>query len=96
MPPMFSTAPLASARSVPSAAFASSVSTSWNFTEELPQLRTRTFTRPFYLPAREPPVASDGGSTEPGYRATVVAMTVGAGGLGYAPDRPCILARART
>ena len=40
---MFSTSPLASARSEPAADEASSVSTSWNFTDELPQLRTRTF-----------------------------------------------------
>ena len=43
VPPMFSTSPFASARSEPAAAEASSVSTSWNFTDELPQLRTSTF-----------------------------------------------------
>src|SRR5512135_2652255 len=43
---MFSTTPLASARSLPASAEAWSVSISWNFTDELPQLRTSTFMRP--------------------------------------------------
>ena len=44
---MFSTRPLASTRSLPARGRVRVVSTSWNLTEELPQLRTRTFTKPF-------------------------------------------------
>ena len=57
MPPMFSTRPFASTRSVPAADEASSVSTSWNFTDELPQLRTSTFMRPLYPPTSSRPDA---------------------------------------
>src|SRR5689334_11916728 len=41
---MLSTEPRASARSRPAAASSPSVCTSWNLTEELPQLSTSTFT----------------------------------------------------
>ena len=47
-PPMLSTRPLARSRSSPPPPGAPSVSTSWNLTDELPQLRTRTFTRPLW------------------------------------------------
>src|SRR5262245_2073743 len=43
VPPTLSTSPFARMRSVPARALSASVSRSWNLTDELPQLRTRTF-----------------------------------------------------